>query len=65
MDCSLDKMGVGAVLTGTSGSRRDHPMEFSESRKVVEAIACFCDLLDSLGSSLYRDSLQYKCTSRT
>ena len=26
------------VLAGTSGSRRDHPIEFKESRKDVEAI---------------------------
>ena len=32
-------MGVDAVLTGMSGSRRDQPMEFMESRKDVEAIA--------------------------
>ncbi len=37
-DCSLDRMGVEAVLTGMSGSRRDQPMEFIESRKDVEAI---------------------------
>lgn len=58
-------MGVEAVLAGMSGSRRDQPIEFSESRKDVEAIASFCDLLDSVGSSLYRDSLQYKCTSES
>ena len=63
-DCSLDKMGVGAVLTGMSGSRRDQPMEFMESRKDVEAMASCCDLLDSAGSSLElnRASLQSKCT---
>ena len=31
-------MGVEAVLTGMSGSRRDHPIEFIDSRKDVEAI---------------------------
>lgn len=32
-------MGVDElVLAGTSASRRDQPMEFSESRKEVEAI---------------------------
>ncbi len=65
MDCSFDSMGVEAVLTGMSGSLRDHPIEFRESRKDVEAMASFCDLLDSVGSSLYRDSLQYKCTSKS
>ena len=37
-DCSLDRMGVEAVLTGMSGSRRDQPMELIESRNDVEAI---------------------------
>ena len=39
IDCSLDKIGVEeVVVTGMSGSRRDQPMEFIESRKEVEAI---------------------------
>ena len=41
MDCSLDKIGVEeVVVTGMSGSRRDQPMEFIESRKDVDAIRC-------------------------
>ena len=32
-------MGVEAVLTGMSGSRRDQPIEVIESRKDVEAMA--------------------------
>ena len=32
-------MGVEEVLTGMSGSRLDHPMEFIESRNEVDAIA--------------------------
>ena len=45
------------VLAGMSGSRRDQPMEFKESRKDVEAmLACMiCD--DTFGSRLYRASL--------
>lgn len=31
-------MGVDAVLTGMSASRRDQPIEFRESRKDVEAM---------------------------
>lgn len=39
MDCSLDRIGVEElVVTGMSGSRRDQPMEFIESRKDVDAI---------------------------
>lgn len=39
IDCSLDRIGVeGVVVTGMSGSRRDQPMEFIESRKDVEAM---------------------------
>lgn len=39
MDCSLDKIGVEeVVVTGMSGSLRDQPMEFIESRKEVDAI---------------------------
>lgn len=39
IDCSLDKIGVDeVVVTGVSGSRRDQPMEFIESRNEVEAI---------------------------
>ncbi|MCJ1461512.1 hypothetical protein MMC07_000109 [Pseudocyphellaria aurata] len=39
-DCSLDRIGFcDDVLTGTSASRRDQPMEFNDSRKDVEAMA--------------------------
>lgn len=39
MDCSFDNIGVEEeVVTGMSGSRRDQPMEFIESRKEVDAI---------------------------
>ena len=38
-DCNLDSMGVVEdVFAGTSGSRRDQPMEFIESRNEVDAI---------------------------
>ena len=56
------------VFAGMSGSRRDQPMEFKESRKDVEAmLACMiCD--DTFGSRLYRASLlpcSMKCTSKS
>lgn len=39
IDCSLDRIGVEEVVViGMSGSRRDQPMEFIESRNEVEAI---------------------------
>ncbi|KAI9814421.1 MAG: hypothetical protein M1827_003277 [Pycnora praestabilis] len=38
-DCSLESIGVDEdVLTGMSGSRRDQPIEFMESRKDVDAM---------------------------
>lgn len=45
-DCSLDSSGFcDDVLTGTSASRRDQPMEFNDSRKDVEAMST-----DSVGT---------------
>ena len=39
IDWSLDQIGVEElVVAGMSGSRRDQPMEFIESRKDVDAI---------------------------
>lgn len=38
-DCNLDRIGFcDDVLTGTSASRRDQPMEFNDSRNEVEAM---------------------------
>lgn len=52
-DCSFESMGVDElVLAGTSVSRRDQPMEFSESRKDVEAM--FTGPLASVGGGLAR-----------
>lgn len=49
------------MLTGTSGSLRDHPIEFIDSRNELEAI-----LIDVVSSRFYRVSLQiYICTART
>ena len=46
------------VLAGMSGSRRDQPMEFKESRKDVEAILACCMICDdTFGSRLYRATL--------
>ena len=45
------------VLAGMSGSRRDQPMEFKESRKDVEAILARMICVDTFGSRLYRASL--------
>ena len=53
------------VLAGMSGSLRDQPMEFKESRKDVEAILARMICVDTFGSRLYRASLQYKCTSKS
>lgn len=45
-DCSLDRIGFcDDVLTGTSASRRDQPMEFNDSRKDVDAMST-----DNVGS---------------
>ena len=38
MDCSFERMGVAAVLAGTSASRRDQPMELKESRNDADAM---------------------------
>lgn len=40
------------VLAGTSGSRRDQPIEFNESRK--EADAMFARVLTSVGGRPYQ-----------
>lgn len=41
--CSLERIGVDDdVLTGRSGSRRDHPRLFIESRKDVDAMVERC-----------------------
>ncbi len=45
------------MFAGMSGSRRDHPMEFKESRKDVEAILARMICVDTFGSRLYRASL--------
>lgn len=52
----MDRIGVEElVLAGTSGSRRDQPIEFKESRKDVEAI--FARVPESAGSRLSLASL--------
>ena len=65
-DWSLDRIGFcDDVLTGTSASRRDQPMEFNDSRKEVEAMSTVdgrrstvdCQPIAS-ATALYRASLQ-------
>ena len=48
-DCSREKNGVSEealVRTGKSGSLRDHPSEFTESRKVLFAIVNVASTFD-------------------
>lgn len=59
-DCSLDRMGFcDDVVTGISASRRDQPMEFSDSRKEVDAM-----LNDSCGTRVHPASLQTEYAPR-